>query len=76
METKSVIWALQIDYAAYKAEDKNSKLNYTRAYSPVLRSGAKDYLAGTMEEVGGRGISIIMPTMYTRGWYLFGCMGK
>ncbi len=73
---KECIWAIQVDYAAYKAEDKNSKLNYTRAYAPVLRSGAKDYLAGTMEEVGGRGISILMPTMYTRDGVYSGAWGK
>lgn len=60
------IWAIQVDYAAYKAEDGRSKLNYSRTYGPVFRDGAKNHLTGTLEDVGGRGISQIIPTMYTR----------
>lgn len=60
------IWAIQIDYAAYRAEDGRSKLPYSRTYGPVFRDGAKDHLTGTGADVGGRGISQIMPTMYTR----------
>jgi len=60
------IWAMQIDYAAYKAEDKNSKLPYSRTYGADFRDGAKNHLTGTLEDVGGRGIVDIMPTMYTR----------
>jgi hypothetical protein len=63
---KECIWAMQIDYAAYKAEDKRSKLPYSRTYGPVLRDGAPAHLMGTAEDVGGRGISQIMPTMYVR----------
>jgi hypothetical protein len=63
---KECIWAMQIDYAAYKAEDKLSKLPYTRAFSPVFRDQLKNDLTGTMEDVGGRGICSMMPTMYTR----------
>src|SRR3546814_5937804 len=60
------IWALQIDYEAYRAEDGRSKLPYSRTYGPVFRDGAKDHLTGTLEDVGGRGIAQIIPTMYTR----------
>ncbi len=60
------IWAIQIDYAAYRAEDGKSKLPYSRAYGPVFRDGAKDHLTGTLEDVGGRGIAQMVPTMYTR----------
>lgn len=63
---KECIWAIQIDYVAYKAEDAKSKLPYSRTYGPVFRDGAKDHLTGTGVDVGGRGISQIMPTMYTR----------
>lgn len=63
---RECIWAAQIDYAAYKAEDTKSKLNYSRAYGPVLRDGAKSHLSGTLENVGGRGIAQVIPTMYTR----------
>ncbi|WP_295124788.1 RagB/SusD family nutrient uptake outer membrane protein [uncultured Chitinophaga sp.] len=63
---KECVWAIQIDYAAYRAEDGKSKLPYSRIYSPVFRDGAKDHLTGTNVDVGGRGISLMMPTMYTR----------
>ena len=60
------IWAMQIDYAAYKAEDRRDKLPYSRTYGPVFRDGAKNHLTGTLEDVGGRGITQITPTFYTR----------
>ena len=60
------IWAIQIDYAAYRAEDPRSKLPYSRIYGPVFRNGAPAHLGGTLEDVGGRGISQVTPTMYTR----------
>ena len=63
---KECIWAMQIDYAAYKAEDKRSKLPYSRTYGPVFRNGSPANLGGTLEDVGGRGISQMMPTMYVR----------
>ncbi|MGK6350017.1 RagB/SusD family nutrient uptake outer membrane protein [Parapedobacter sp. DT-150] len=60
------IWTLQIDYSAYRAEDGRSKLPYSRTYSPVFRDGAPAHLTGTLEDVGGRGIAQMIPTMYTR----------
>ncbi len=60
------IWALQIDYASYRAEDGKSKLPYSRTYGPVFRDGAPAHLTGTLEDVGGRGIAQMIPTMYTR----------
>ncbi|SEO39468.1 Starch-binding associating with outer membrane [Niastella yeongjuensis] len=63
---KECIWAIQIDYAAYRAEDTRSKLPYSRTYGPVFRNGAPAHLQGTAEDVGGRGISQINPTLYTR----------
>ena len=63
---KECIWAMQIDYAAYKAEDKMSKLPNTRAYGADFRDASPTNLTGTLEDVGGRGIVIVIPTMYTR----------
>lgn len=63
---KECIWALQVDYAAYKAEDKKSKLPYSRTYGAVFRDGSSGHLTGTLEDVGGRGIAQMIPTMYTR----------
>lgn len=70
------IWAMQIDYAAYKAEDGNSKLPYSRTYGPVFRDVAKTWLTGTLEDVGGRGISQINLTMYSRDSIYSGKWGK
>jgi hypothetical protein len=63
---KECIWSMQIDYAAYKIEDGKSKLPYSRTYGPVFRDGSNKHLTGTLEEVGGRGIAQIIPTMYAR----------
>src|SRR3546814_8409864 len=60
------IWALQIAYDASRAEDGRSKPPYSRTYGTVFRVGAKDHLTGTLEDVGGRGVAQIIPTMYTR----------
>lgn len=60
------IWALQIDYAAYKAEDGRSKLPYSRTYGPVFRDIAGKHMTGTLEDVGGRGISQANITNYAR----------
>lgn len=63
---KECIWAMQIDYAAYKAEDTKSKLPYSRNYGPVFRDVGKTWFSGTLEDVGGRGISQTNLTMYAR----------
>ena len=60
------IWAMQIDYAAYKAEDGKSKLPYSRTYGPVFRDVAGAHITGTLENAGGRGISQANITMYAR----------
>ncbi len=60
------IWALQIDYAAYKAEDGRSKLPYSRTYGPVFRDIAGKHMTGTLEDVGGHGISQANITNYAR----------
>src|SRR5674476_173187 len=41
------IWTMQVDYAAYKAEDKSSKLPYSRTYGADFRDGVKNHLTGT-----------------------------
>ena len=63
---KEAIWVAQIDYRAYRAEDSRSYLPYSRNYGPVFRDPLSTHLNGTMEDVGGRGIVQVMPTMYTR----------
>jgi SusD family. len=63
---KEAIWVAQIDYTANKLEDGSSRLQYSRVYGPVFRDPLSAHLNGTLEDVGGRGIVQVMPTMYTR----------
>lgn len=63
-ENRECIWAFQIDFDAYLAEDKKSFLPYPRAYMPVLRN--IEGFDGMEEDAGGRGIAAVTPTMYTR----------
>ena len=65
-ENKECIWAMQIDYAAYRAEDKRSKLPFTRSYGSILRDAVSSHLVGMLEDLGGRGVAQIIPTFYTR----------
>ena len=60
------IWAIQIDYEAYKKEDKNSLLVYTRQFSSILRDLSLGLFAGMLEDLGGRGVCMVNATMYTR----------
>ncbi len=60
------IWTAQIDYEAYKTEDTKSRLYYARMFGPVFRDIAKNHTTGTLENVGGRGISQVSITMLTR----------
>jgi len=63
---REAIWVAQINYAAYKTEDGSSKLPYSRQFGPVFRDPMASICTGTLEDVGGRGIVQVMPTMYTR----------
>lgn len=63
---KESIWVLRTDYDAYAKEDKNSRLSYSRSFSPTFRDPMAGILEGTMEDVGGRGVTWVMPTEYTR----------
>ena len=70
------IWAAQIDYTAFKAGDVKSKLPYSRMYGPAFRIGSKDHVTGLLEDVGGRGITDVMPTMYARDSVFAGKWGN
>lgn len=63
---KEAIWVAEVNYAAYKTEDGSSKLPYSRQFGPVFRDPMAKICTGTLEDVGGRGIVQVMPTMYTR----------
>jgi starch-binding outer membrane protein, SusD/RagB family len=63
---KECIWAAQIDYAAYKAEDKKSFLGYTRTFGNAIRGNSQLMFQGTLEDLGGRGVRSVIPNMYLR----------
>ena len=63
---KEAIWVAQVDFKAYKAEDGQSKLPYSRHYGAVFRDPLSAHAKGELEDVGGRGIALSIPTMYTR----------
>ena len=61
---RECIWAFQIDFDAYLAEDKKSYLPYPRNYMPVLRN--IEGFEGMAEDAGGRGIASVTPNFYIR----------
>lgn len=63
---KESIWATQNNYAAYKIEDKESFLPYSRVFGGVFRDPMSAIATGTLEDVGGRGIAQAIPNFYTR----------
>jgi hypothetical protein len=73
---RECIWAIQIDYNAYKAEDKLSALPYARVYGPAFRDGSSGNLTGLLEEVGGRGVTFQVPTFYMRDNIWAGNLGQ
>jgi len=73
---REAVWVIHNDFDAYMEEDKSSRLNYSRSFSPTIREICSGILDGTMEDVGGRGVSWVMPTEYTRTQIFEGKWGK
>lgn len=63
---KEAIWVTEVNYTAYKTEDKESFLPYSRVFGGVFRDPMAAHAMGTLEDVGGRGIAQCIPTIYTR----------
>lgn len=64
---KECIWAIQVDYNAFKAEDKQSVLAYARHYGPDMSYGTNFmHINSMLEEIAGRGIVSQTPTYYWR----------
>ncbi len=64
---KECIWAIQVDYNAFKAEDSQSVLAYARHYGPDMTTGTSSkHIISMLEEVAGRGIATNIPTFYWR----------
>ncbi|MDR1456029.1 MAG: RagB/SusD family nutrient uptake outer membrane protein [Tannerella sp.] len=65
-DNREAIWVAQIDYAAYRTEDKQSFLPYTREFGMAMRDVISEHIQGMLEDQGGRGILCVIPTFYTR----------
>jgi hypothetical protein len=67
-ENTESIWIASADYRSYTALDGSSRLQHPRNYGGVFRanSGGHWDSNSTNEDVGGRGITNITPTFYTR----------
>ncbi|MDR1455427.1 MAG: RagB/SusD family nutrient uptake outer membrane protein [Tannerella sp.] len=50
---RECIWAVQVDFQAFKTEDPESKLPYSQCYSPVLRDGSNNRIRSWLEDIGG-----------------------
>ncbi|MCQ2143416.1 MAG: RagB/SusD family nutrient uptake outer membrane protein [Bacteroidales bacterium] len=73
---REALWIIHCDLDAYVEEDKGSKLNYSRSFSPTLRDALPGVIEGLMEDVGGRGVTWVMPTAYTREMIYEGKWGE
>jgi hypothetical protein len=61
------IWAVQIDYAAYKTTDNGTgSTNGALLPYTAFRDCSHGHLKGILEDQGGRGVMLVMPTGYTR----------
>ena len=60
------VWTIEVDYEANLNKDGNSRLNFSRSFGPCFRDILPNDLAGLTPDVGGRGVTWIMPTAYTR----------
>jgi hypothetical protein len=59
------IWVAQIDLAVYKLGYGANCMLHSCNYSPVCRD-VQGELMGNLEDVGGNGVTAVMPTFYTR----------
>jgi len=73
---REAIWTIHCDFDACMDEDKASKLNYSRSFGPVIRDVLPGILDGSQEDVGGRGVTWVMPTAYTRDLIYEGKWGE
>src|SRR5690606_38505204 len=67
-ENTESIWIASVDYGSYNALDKSALLLHPRYYGAVFRANSVGHWDSnsTNEDVGGRGITNITPTFYTR----------
>ncbi|MDD6364466.1 MAG: RagB/SusD family nutrient uptake outer membrane protein [Bacteroidales bacterium] len=73
---KEALWVIHCDLDAYVEQDKGSRLNYSRSFSPTARDAVPGILEGLMEDVGGRGVTWVFPTEYARSLIYEGKWGE
>lgn len=60
------IWTARTSYAATLEKDGDARLNYSRSFGACFRDILPNDLVGLLPDVGGRGVTWIMPTAYAR----------
>lgn len=60
------IWTARTSYEATLEKDGDARLNYSRSFGACFRDILPNDLTGQTPDVGGRGITWIMPTAYAR----------
>lgn len=62
---KESIFTVQVDYGAFKLEDKLCKLMYPRMFG-ISAGAVPAHFKGSLEDLGGRGVVMRIPMMYWR----------
>lgn len=73
---REAIWIIHTSLKAYVDGDRSSRLSYSRCFSPSIREALPGVLDGMMEDTGGRGVSWVTPTEYTRDLIWAGKWGE
>jgi tetratricopeptide (TPR) repeat protein len=63
---REAIWCAQFNYEAHKKEDGQARLQNSRNFCSVIRDIHTEHIKGELEDLGGRGVGMVIPTMYTR----------
>ena len=70
------VWTIETDYQANLDKDGDARLNFSRSYGPCFRDILPNDLVGSTPDVGGHGVTWIMPTAYTRDEIWSGQWGR
>lgn len=70
------VWTIEVDYQANLDKDGDARLNFSRSFGPCFRDILPNDLIGLTPDVGGRAVTWIMPTAYTRDEIWSGMWGS
>ena len=70
------IWTARTSYEATLEKDGDARLNYSRSFGACFRDILPNDLVGLLPDVGGRGVTWIMPTAYARDEIYYGKWGS